>query len=150
MAQARSAGQGASLLSQDRGAEKGCDFEHWPNFIANLDREQSARIQTGAMHRSIQGAQSEDLVGVVGEQVMGAFRLRIGVDRDVAFVPSVRSPAGVVGPFHGVLASGEASVRYEWEDGMRLEGTLYGSKAGPGAGAALARPDANGVSELRM
>jgi hypothetical protein len=27
------------LRSKDPGTEKGSDFEHWSNFIANLDRE---------------------------------------------------------------------------------------------------------------
>jgi tetratricopeptide (TPR) repeat protein len=114
--------------------------------LADLDREQA----TEAVRRSIQGAQSEELVRIVGEQVIGALRLHIGVDQDVASVSSARSPAGVVAPFHGLSTRGEASVRYDLEDGMRLEGTLYGSNAGPGAGAALVRPDAKGISELRI
>ncbi len=118
--------------------------------LTDLDREQAARIQTEVIRRSIQGAQSEDLVRIVGEQVIGALRLHIGVDQDVASVSSVRSPAGVVAPFHGLLTHGEASVRYDLENGMHLEGTLYGSNAGPGAGAALVRPDAKGISELRI
>jgi len=146
---------GSGRLRQARGlleraARLEPENEDVAEAIADLDREQSARIQTEVVHRSIQGAQSEDLVRVVAEQVIGAFRLHFGVDQDAASVSSVRSPAGVVAPFHGVLTRGEASVRYELEDGMRLEGTVYGSDGGPGAGAALVHPDANGVSELRI
>jgi cellulose synthase operon protein C len=124
--------------------------EDFGRAIQDLDREQSPRIETEALSRSIQGAQSEDLMRVVGEQVMGAFRLHFGVDQDVASVRSVRSPEGKVAPFRGVLRRGEASVQYELEDGMRLEGTVDGGETGPGAGASVVHPDGKGASTLRI
>jgi len=140
--------QARTLL--ERAASLEPENEDFERAIRDLDREQASRVQTEAMRRSIQGAQSEDLVRVIEEQKLGAFRLHLGADQDLASVRSVRSATGVVAPFEGVLRRGEASLQYEWEDGTRLEGTLYGSDAGPGAGAALVHPDARGSSALRI
>jgi thioredoxin-like negative regulator of GroEL len=140
--------QALSLLERAAGLEP--ENEDVERAIEDLEREQSARIRMEAVLRSIQGAQSEDLMHVVGEQMLGAFRLHVGVDQDVASVRSIHSPDGTIAPFHGALRGGEASVRYELNDGTRLEGTVFGSDAGPGAGATVLRPDSDGVSELRI
>jgi hypothetical protein len=49
-----------------------------------------------------------------------------------------------------VLRQGEATVQYETESGLRVEGAAYASDAGPGAGAAVTIPGAQGTSTVRL
>ncbi|MBV9507862.1 MAG: hypothetical protein JO323_22965 [Acidobacteriia bacterium] len=115
-----------------------------------LDRELSPHETGEFEHRSIQGAQSEDLIRIMGEQMLGAFRLRFGLDQDIASVQSVRSVTGVLAPFQGVLRRGEAAVQREWEDGTRMEVSMYGGGSMPGGGGAITHPDDRGSTTFRI
>ncbi|MBV8903081.1 MAG: hypothetical protein JOZ22_05545, partial [Acidobacteriia bacterium] len=125
--------------------------EDFQNALGELNREQAPQIAAGFTHHNIQGAESEDLVRVVGETVLGgAFHLHFGADQDEVSIKSLRSASGTVEAFKGILRRGEASIRYEGNSGLRLEGDLYGSDSGPGIGAAISRPDAHGSGTLRL
>jgi cellulose synthase operon protein C len=141
--------QAQSLLQRAAALEP--ENEDVQRALEDLDRDEAPQANTEFIHRTIQGAQTEDLLRIVGEEVIGsALRLHFDVDQDVVSIKSVQSPSGVVAPYAGVLRRGEASIQYETESGLRVEGDLYASDAGPGAGAAVVRPDTEGASTIRL
>jgi hypothetical protein len=141
--------QAQALLVQAAGLEP--FNEDFRNALVDLEHEQEPQAETTFTRRTIQGEQGEDLIRIVGNQVLGgAFHLHVEYDQDAASVNSVTSPNGVAGPFHGVLRRGEATVQYETESGLRVEGAAYASDAGPGAGTAVTIPDAKGTSAVRL
>jgi cellulose synthase operon protein C len=125
--------------------------EDFGNALQDLEQEQAPLADTGFTRRTIQGQQSEDLIRIIGNQVLGgAFHLHLEYGQDAASVNSVTVENRVAGPFRGVLHQGEASVQYETENGLRVEGDAYASDAGPGAGAAVIVPDSQGTTTVRL
>ncbi len=141
--------QAQALLAQAAALEPLNEDFH--KALQDLEQEQAPQADTGVTRRTIQGQQSEDLMRVIGNEVLGgAFHLHLEYDQDAVSVNSVTTPNRVVGPFRGVLHQGEASVQYETENGLRVEGDAYASDAGPGAGAAVAVPDSQGTTTVRL
>jgi cellulose synthase operon protein C len=141
--------QAQALLVQAAGLEPSNeDFRH---ALMDLEQQQEPQSETTFTRRTIQGGQGEDLIRIAANQVLGgAFHLHVEYDQDAASVNSVTSANGVAGPFRGVLRRGEATVQYETESGLRVEGAAYASDAGPGAGTAVTIPDARGTSIVRL
>src|SRR5262249_31305 len=125
--------------------------EDYRSSLEEAARDQAPHVETEFLRRTVQGEEGEDLVRIIGEQVLGhALKLHFEADQDAAFIAHVLSPSGTIAPFRGVARRGEASVQYEMENGLRIEGDLYASDAGPGVGTALLRPDAQGSTAIRL
>jgi Tfp pilus assembly protein PilF len=127
------------------------DNEDYRNSLEEAQRNDAPNIETEFLRRTVQGEEGEYLVRIIGEQVLGhALKLHFAVDQDAASIAGVRSASGTIAPFRGVVRRGEATLQYETENGLRIEGSLYGSDTGPGVGAAVVRPDTQGSSAIRV
>ncbi len=138
-----------SRFAQAAGLEP--DNEDYRNSLQETERNEAPNIETEFLRRTVQGEEGEDLVRIVGEQVLGhALKLHFAADQDAASIVGIRSTSGAIAPFRGVARRGEATLQYETENGLRIEGSLYASDAGPGVGAAVVRPDAQGSSAIQV
>jgi Flp pilus assembly protein TadD len=119
--------------------------------LAALEREQAPRMVTEATSRGIQGVQSESLIHIEGDQPLSAsLRFHYAADQDSATIQSLRLADGSVAGFDGIRRRAEASLEWESENGVSVEGSLYTGGGAPGGGVAVTRPDASGSTTLNI
>jgi tetratricopeptide (TPR) repeat protein len=135
----------------DRAIEMDPDNEDLRQYQAALEQEREGSFSAEGESRRIQGAQSEDLVRILGERLLSrSWRFQFAMDQDSASISNLRYADGRIGPFDGVLRRGEAALEWESDDGTRVKGSLFTGNSTIGGGVAVTKPDPNGSFTIQL